>query len=152
MSSQHKFWWNVISLFAKIFFDNVKRDSHSIVIRNSWLDKFAVKTSKLPYLREKWAENRFKYVLSFNRWKWLNERLIIDKSADDHCLNSDGDWAMSIASLAQIVQSIPLIVLEFRNIKLRKPTTNDINCIQCLSCWIMRNFSENFFHLTSLWK
>ena len=60
ISSQHRFWWKAISLFAKIFFDNIKRDSNTIMtIRKSWLDNFVVAIFKLPYLCDKWAEWRF---------------------------------------------------------------------------------------------
>ena len=55
--SQHKFWWNAKSLFAKIFFDNVKSDTNSIInILNRWLDNFVVAIFKFPYLCDEWAE------------------------------------------------------------------------------------------------
>ena len=76
---------------------------------------------------------------SFIRWKWFYLRVIIEKSADDHCLAFKNDGAMSIASLVQIGQFVPLIVLEFSNNIFCINTTNDINCIRCLSRRIIRN-------------
>ena len=67
----HNFWWNAKLFFAKIFVDDIKRYTISILItQKSWLDGLVGSIFQLPYLYEHRTKLRFlSYLFSFVCWK-----------------------------------------------------------------------------------